>query len=41
MKYAIFIVIDPEPTEEDDAASPTIDGWFDFMLDKGAYLVGS
>ncbi|HEV3173242.1 MAG TPA: YciI family protein [Actinocrinis sp.] len=40
MKYAMFIVIDPETTEADDAAAPSIDGWFDYMIDKGAYLQG-
>lgn len=40
MKYAMFIVVDPETTERDDAAAPSIETWFDYMIDKGAYLQG-
>jgi hypothetical protein len=40
MKYAMFIVNDPETTEADDAAAPSIEEWFDYMIDKGAYLQG-
>jgi hypothetical protein len=40
MKYAMFIVMDPEATEADDAAAPPIEGWFDYMIGKGAYLQG-
>jgi hypothetical protein len=40
MKYAMFIVMDPEATEADAAAAPSIDDWFDHMIDKGAYLQG-
>ena len=40
MKYAMFIVMDPEATEADDAAAPPVEGWFDYMIGKGAYLQG-
>jgi hypothetical protein len=40
MKYAMFIVVDPEATEADDAAAPPIEEWFDHMIGKGAYLQG-
>ena len=40
MKYAMFIVQDPEVTETDSAAAPSIDDWFDYMIDKGAYQQG-
>jgi hypothetical protein len=40
MKYAMFIVADPEATEADDAAAPPIEGWFDYMISRGAYLQG-
>ena len=40
MKYAMFVVVDPEATEADAAAAPPIDGWFDYMIGKSAYLQG-
>ena len=40
MKYAMFIVNDPEATEADDAAAPSIEDWFDYMIGKGSYLQG-
>jgi len=40
MKYAMFVVVDPEATEADGAAAPPIEGWFDHMLGKSAYLHG-
>ena len=40
MKFAMFICVDPEVTEEDDAAAPPIEGWFDYMNSKGAYRQG-
>lgn len=40
MKYAMFICVDPEATEADADAAPPIDSWFDYMIDKGAYLQG-
>jgi hypothetical protein len=40
VKYAMFIVIDPEASEADDAAAPSIEGWFDYMIGKGAFLQG-
>jgi hypothetical protein len=40
MKYAMFIVVDPEVSEADEAAAPSIEGWFDYMIGKGAYLQG-
>ena len=38
MKYAMFICIDPEASAVDDAAAPSIEDWFDYMIGKGAYL---
>ena len=29
MKYAMFIVHDPEAGDADDAAAPSIEDWFD------------
>jgi hypothetical protein len=40
MKFLMFIVIDPETTEADDAAAPPIEGWFDYMNDRKQYLQG-
>lgn len=40
MKYAMFICVDPEATEDDRSVAPPIDSWFDFMIGKGAYLEG-
>jgi hypothetical protein len=40
MKYAMFIVMDPEATAADDVAAPPIEGWFDYMIGKGAYKQG-
>jgi hypothetical protein len=40
MKYAMFIVIDPEAGEVDDDEAPSIEGWFDYMIGKGAFLQG-
>jgi hypothetical protein len=40
MKYAMFVVVDPEATEADAAAAPPIEGWFDYMIGKSAYLQG-
>jgi hypothetical protein len=40
MKYAMFVVVDPEATEADQAAAPPIEDWFDHMISKGAYLQG-
>src|SRR5215475_12056367 len=40
MKYAMFVVMDPEVTEADEAAAPSIEGWFDYMIGKGAYVQG-
>jgi hypothetical protein len=40
MKYAMFIVMDPEASEADDAAAPSIEDWFDYMIGKGAFLQG-
>jgi hypothetical protein len=36
----MFIVMDPEATEADDAAAPSIETWFDYMIGKGAYVQG-
>lgn len=40
MKYAMFIVIDPEVSAADEAAAPRIEDWFDYMIAKDAYLQG-
>jgi hypothetical protein len=40
MKYAMFIVVDPETSEADEAAAPPIEAWFDDMIGRGAYLQG-
>jgi hypothetical protein len=40
MKYAMFICIDPEVTDEDAAAAPSVDDWFDRMREEGAYHLG-
>ena len=40
MRYAMFICVDPEVTEADDAAAPPIEGWFDYMIGKNAYVEG-
>jgi hypothetical protein len=40
LKYAMFIVVDPEATEADDAAAPAIEDWFEYMIGKGSYLQG-
>jgi hypothetical protein len=36
----MFICMDPEATEADDAAAPPIDSWFDYMIDRNAFLQG-
>jgi hypothetical protein len=40
MRYAMFICVDPEVTEADDAAAPPIEGWFDYMIGRNAYVEG-
>lgn len=40
MKYAMFIVQDPEASSADAAAAPSIESWFDYMIGKGGYLQG-
>lgn len=40
MKYAMFIVMDPEPTEGGGAAAPPVEGWFEYMNARGAYVRG-
>src|SRR5688572_27986827 len=40
MRYAMFICMDPEATATDEAAAPSIDGWFDHVIGKGEYLQG-
>jgi hypothetical protein len=36
----MFICMDPETSEADDAAAPPIEGWLDYMIDRNAYLQG-
>lgn len=38
MKYVMFICADPEAGEVADADVPPIEGWFDHMIAKGAFL---
>ncbi|HEY7226248.1 MAG TPA: YciI family protein [Micromonosporaceae bacterium] len=40
MKYAMFICMDPEVSEQDNAAAPPIEGWFEYMNARYAYLQG-
>jgi hypothetical protein len=40
MRYAMFICMDPEATETDAEAAPSIEGWFDHAIEKGEYLQG-
>jgi hypothetical protein len=40
MKYAMLICMDPEASEADHAAAPPIEGWFDYMIGKNAYVEG-
>ena len=40
MKYVMFVVGDPDHTEEDEAAAPDLEGWFAYVRGKGAYLSG-
>ena len=40
MKFLMFIVWDPDHTEVDAAAAPPIEGWFDYVNEKGSYHQG-
>ena len=40
MKYVMFVVGDPDHTEEDEAAAPDLEDWFAYVRGKGAYLSG-
>ncbi|HEY2793623.1 MAG TPA: YciI family protein [Micromonosporaceae bacterium] len=40
MKYAMFVVADPEATEADEAAAPSLSAWFDHMMERSAYRSG-
>jgi hypothetical protein len=40
MQYAMFIVVDPEVSEADAAAAPSIIDWFDYMWGKGGFMQG-
>ena len=40
MKYVMFVVGDPDYTEEDEAAAPDLEDWFAYVRGKGAYLSG-
>ena len=40
MKYLMFIVFDPDHTEQDEANAPDIDDWFDYARERGEYELG-
>ncbi len=40
MKYLMFVVADPDHTEADEAAAPTLDDWFAYVNERGTYLSG-
>jgi hypothetical protein len=40
MRYAMFLCVDPETTEAEDAVVPPIDAWFDVMVGHNAFLQG-
>ena len=40
MKYVMFVVGDPDYTEEDEAAAPDLEDWFAYVRGKVAYLSG-
>jgi hypothetical protein len=40
MKYVMFVVGDPDHTEEDEAVAPDLEDWFAYVRGKGAYLSG-
>ena len=40
MKYVMFVVGDPDHTEEDAAAAPDIEEWFASVRPTGKYLQG-
>ena len=40
MKYAMFVVVDPEATEADRQAAPPLAEWFDHVIGKSAYVRG-
>ena len=37
MKYLMFVVLDPDHTEADEAAAPPIDDWFATVKANGTY----
>jgi hypothetical protein len=41
MKYAMFVVIDPDHAEADVEAAPDLDGWFDYVKGKGAWVAAA
>jgi hypothetical protein len=40
VKYLMFIVVDPDHTEADEAAAPALDDWFDYANARNAYVQG-
>ena len=40
MKYTMFVVVDPDHSEEDAAAAPDLEEWFTSVRAKGNYLSG-
>ena len=40
MKYVMFVVGDPDHTEEDAAAAPDLEEWFTSVRPTGKYLQG-
>lgn len=40
MKYLMFIVVDPDHTDADEAAAPPLDAWFDYAKARNSYVQG-
>jgi hypothetical protein len=40
MKYLMFVVVDPDHTEQDEADAPDLEEWFTSVRAKGTYLQG-
>jgi hypothetical protein len=40
MKYLMFVVVDPDHTEQDEADAPDLEEWFTSVRAQGTYLQG-
>jgi len=40
VKYLMFVVVDPDHTEADEAAAPPIEEWFEYANERGMYVQG-